>query len=81
MQVKINGIYKHYKGDQYIVLGVATHSETGEKLVVYRALYGDSRLYVRPYEMFIEKIDKETYPNATQEHRFELQDIKSINNH
>ena len=78
-QVKINGIYKHYKGDYYIVLGIATHSETGEKLVVYRALYGDSDLYARPYKMFIEEIDKDACSGAIQKHRFELQDIKSVN--
>jgi hypothetical protein len=46
------GIYKHYKGNLYEVSGVATHSETEEKLVVYRPLYGERGLWVRPLEMF-----------------------------
>jgi len=50
------GIYIHYKGNQYEVLGVAIHSETEEELVVYRALYGKYTLTVRPKKMFLEKI-------------------------
>lgn len=50
------GIFRHYKGNLYEVIGIATHSETLEKLVVYRALYGEKSLWVRPYEMFIENI-------------------------
>ena len=79
MNLKINGVYKHFKGDYYIVLDTATHSETKEKYVVYRGLYGNNELYIRPYDMFISKVDKEKYPNVKQEYRFELQDIKSVN--
>lgn len=79
MELKIKGIYKHFKGDYYIVEDVATHSETREKYVVYRALYGDNNLYIRPYEMFISKVDKNKYPNVEQEYRFELQNIESKN--
>jgi len=50
------GRYRHYKGNDYQVLGVARHSETEEELVVYRCLYGDYSLWVRPLAMFIEKI-------------------------
>lgn len=50
------GIYKHYKGNLYQVLGVACHTETGDHLVVYQSLYGDYRLWVRPKTMFCEKI-------------------------
>ena len=78
MDVKIKGIYKHYKGDYYIVEDIATHSETEEKLVIYKSLYGDTRLWARPYDMFIEKVDKSKCPNIEQEYRFELQDVKSV---
>lgn len=51
------GVYLHYKGNHYEVVGEATHSETGEKLVVYRALYGERRLWVRPLAMFGEWVE------------------------
>ncbi|MDQ5983333.1 MAG: hypothetical protein RUMPE_00340 [Eubacteriales bacterium SKADARSKE-1] len=78
MEVKVKGIYKHFKGDYYLVEDIAIHSETSEKLVVYRMLYGDVGLYVRPYNMFLEKVDKIKYPNIKQEYRFELQKVKSV---
>lgn len=53
------GKYKHFKGKEYEVLGVAKHSETLEKLVVYRALYGRKGLWVRPLKMFLEKVEME----------------------
>lgn len=58
------GRYRHYKGKEYQVVGVATHSETAESLVVYRTLYGDCSLWVRPLEMFVESVvvDGETQP-------------------
>lgn len=77
-ELKINGIYKHFKGDYYIVEDIATHSETREKYVVYRALYGGTGLYIRPYDMFLEEVDKVKYPNVTQKYRFELQEIDSV---
>ena len=51
------GSYRHYKGHDYKVMGVAKHSETGEDLVVYRPLYGERGLWVRPLSMFIEQVD------------------------
>lgn len=51
------GKYKHYKGNMYEVLGVAHHSETQEELVVYRALYNDFDLWVRPLAMFLESVE------------------------
>ena len=77
-RLKINGIYKHFKGDYYILEGIGIHSETKEKYVIYRGLYGENEVYLRPYDMFFEKVDRQKYPNVKQEYRFELQDISSV---
>ena len=67
MDAKIKpGIYRHFKGNDYRVLGIASHSETSEELVVYQALYGEKALWVRPLEMFLEEVQLD----GTKEPRF-----------
>ncbi len=76
-EVKVKGIYKHFKGDLYIVEDIALDSNTLEKIVVYRGLYEDSPLWTRPLDDFLGKVNKEKYPKVTQEYKFELQKIES----
>ena len=73
-ELVIHGIYQHYKGDYYIVEDIATHSETGEELVIYRGLYEDAPLWARPKAMFLEEITPGKF-------RFTLQHIKSVAHH
>ncbi|HIS90452.1 MAG TPA: DUF1653 domain-containing protein [Candidatus Faecisoma merdavium] len=79
MEVVVGGIYKHFKGNLYKVINIGYDSETNingisKKLVIYEALYDDHKIWVRPYDMFVSKVDKEKYPDVLQEYRFELID-------
>lgn len=71
-EVKIGGLYRHFKNKLYYVKDVAIHSETSQKFVVYQQLYGEHLTYIRPLEMFLSEVDHEKYKDVKQKFRFEL---------
>ena len=75
-KIKVKAIYKHFKGNYYLIEDIGIGSEDNKEYVIYRALYGDNTLYIRPLDMFLSLVDKEKYPNIEQEYRFELVEDK-----
>ena len=74
-ELEIGKVYRHFKGNYYLLLDTALHSETQEVFVVYKALYGDCKTWVRPLKMFLEKINQNKPDNITgQNYRFERVD-------
>lgn len=80
---RVGDIVRHFKRETvdpatdlylYMIVGTATHSETGEQMMVYSPLYGEGGLFVRPLEMFLSEVDHEKYPDIRQKYRFELEE-------
>lgn len=77
-ELVIGGIYRHFKGDYYLVEQLAKDCETTEAMVIYRQLYGKGELWVRSLADFLKEVDRQKYPDASQKHRFELVEVQSV---
>lgn len=73
-ELKLNRVYRHFKGKYYLAEDVVRDSETGEAYVLYRQLYGDGDRWIRPLSMFLSEVDREKYPDCGQTYRFALQE-------
>lgn len=70
-KLKINGIYRHFKGNLYIVIGIGKDCETLEENVIYRALYGNNEVWIRKKDSFLSEVDHKKYPDIKQKYRFQ----------
>lgn len=80
-KIELGRVYRHFKGDYYLTEALARDAQSDGLCVIYRKLYGDGSLWVRPLSEFLSPVDKEKYPGSRQEYRFELQDISSVAGH
>ena len=71
-------ITKHFKGDLYLIVDIAINTETGEEMVIYKALYGDCKVYARPFDMFVEECTDEQFKQYGQKYRFKKFEIESV---
>ena len=67
----IGNVVRHFKGNEYLVIGIGKNTETEEDMVIYKELYGDYKVWIRPIDMFISEVDHKKYPLVKQKNRFE----------
>ena len=78
-EIKLNTIYRHFKGDNYLVMDIVIDSETGKEMVLYKGLYENCPCYVRPLDMFLSEVDHNKYPSVLQKYRFEEVNVERKN--
>ena len=78
-KLQINRIYRHFKGDYYLVVGTCFDSEENEEYVLYRSLYGNGKLWARKKDNFLGEVNHQKYPNVKQKYSFQLMNIESVN--